>query len=91
MDEKKQVINDDTRSYGNASNNGNDDDFDYDFGISEEEQDFRFAEAVRMAKEKSRIMGKPTCEYDKEKKAPYLLYPDGSRKYPTLKAQHEER
>ena len=76
MDEKKQII---------------DDDFDYDLGVTEEEENFRFAEAVRLAKEKSKIMGKPTCEYDREKKAPYLLYPDGSRKYPTLKDQSETR
>ncbi len=58
--------------------------FEEDLGISEEEVDFRFREAVRRAKEKSRIMGKTTCEYDREKKAPYLLYPDGHREYPTL-------
>ena len=58
--------------------------FDYDFGISEEEEDFRMREAVRLAKEKSRIRGKTTCEYDKEKGMPYLLHPDGRREYPTL-------
>lgn len=58
--------------------------FDYDFGISEEEEDFRFIEAVRLAKEKSRARGKTTCEYDDQKQAPYLLYPDGHREYPTL-------
>ena len=58
--------------------------FEEDLGITEEEVDFRFREAVRRAKEKSRIMGKSTCEYDREKNAPYLLYPDGHREYPTL-------
>lgn len=58
------------------------DNFDYELGISEEEVDFRFKEAVRLAKERKRIMGKPTCEYDVEKKAPYFLYPDGHREYP---------
>lgn len=61
------------------------DDFDYEFGISEEEQIFRFREAIRLAKEKSRIMGKTTCEYDRERGKPYLLYPDGHREYPTDK------
>ena len=60
------------------------DEFDYELGISEEETDFRFREAVRLAKEKSRITGKTTCEYDREKGAAYLLYPDGHRVYPTL-------
>ena len=60
------------------------DEFDYELGVSEEEMDFRFVEAVRLAKEKSRIMGKPTCEYDRERGAAYLLYPDGRRVYPTL-------
>lgn len=45
--------------------------FEEDLGISEEEVDFRLREAVRRAKEKSRIMGKTTCEYDKEKGMPY--------------------
>ncbi len=57
--------------------------YEYDLGITEAEMDFRFREAVRRAKEKSRIMGKSTCEYDEEKKVPYLLYPDGHREYLT--------
>ena len=40
-----------------------------------------FVKAVEIAKEISRAKGKPTCEYDIEKKAPYLLYPDGHREY----------
>lgn len=63
---------------------GDEDNFDYEFGVSEEEQEFRFREAIRLAKEKSRIMGKTTCEYDREKGKPYLLYPDGHKEYPTL-------
>lgn len=58
--------------------------FEENLGITESEVDFRFREAVRHAKEKSRIIGKPTCEYDMEKRVPYLLYPDGHREYPTL-------
>lgn len=58
--------------------------FEEDLGITEEEVDHRFREAVRLAKERQRIMGKPTCEFDREKNAPYLLYPDGHREYPTL-------
>ncbi len=58
--------------------------FEEDLGITEEEVDFRFREAVRLAKERARIMKKPTCEYDMEKQAPYLLYPDGHREYPTI-------
>lgn len=55
--------------------------FEEDLGITEEEVDFRFKEAVRLAKERKRIMGKPTCEYDEEKGEPYFLYPDGHREY----------
>ncbi len=50
--------------------------------ISEEEELFRMQEAIRMAKEKSRIMKKTTCEYDEEKGVAYLLFPDGHREYP---------
>ena len=57
--------------------------FEEDLGITEEEMEFRFREGIRRAKEKSRIMGKPTCEYDREKGMAYLLYPDGHREYPT--------
>lgn len=57
--------------------------FDYEPGISEEETDHRFREAVRLAKEKSRISGKTTCEYDREKGMAYLLYPNGHREYRT--------
>lgn len=60
----------------------NKDNFDYELGVSEEEQEFRFREAIRLAKEKSRIMGKTTCEYDRERGKPYLLHPDGRREYP---------
>ena len=66
-------------------------DFDYSFGVLEEDEDFLFSEAVRLEQEKSKMMGKPICEYDREKQAPYLLYPDGSRKYPTLKDQSKDK
>ena len=56
-------------------------DFDEVMGIPEKEVDERFVKAVEIAKEISRAKGKPTCEYDIEKKAPYLLYPDGHREY----------
>ncbi len=55
--------------------------FDEEMGISETEVDKRFVKAIEIAKEISRAKGKPTCEYDVEKKAPYLLYPDGHREY----------
>ncbi len=55
--------------------------FDEEMGISETEVDKRFVKAIEIAKEISRAKGKPTCEYDIEKKAPYLLYPDGHREY----------
>ena len=56
-------------------------DFDEEMGISEKEVDERGVKAVEIAKEISRAKGKPTCEYEKKKKAPYLLYPDGHREY----------
>lgn len=56
-------------------------DFDEEMGISEKEVDERFVKAIEIAKEISRAKGKSTCEYDIEKKAPYLLYPDGHREY----------
>ena len=56
-------------------------DFDEEMGIAEKEVDERFVKAVEIAKEISRAKGTHTCEYDIEKKAPYLLYPDGHREY----------
>lgn len=69
------------------------DTFDHELGMTEEEVDFRFKEAVRLAKEKSRIMGKPTCEFDRELMQPYILYPDGHREYPPFHdfAEDDER
>ncbi|MFR2154547.1 MAG: hypothetical protein ACLS48_07840 [[Eubacterium] siraeum] len=43
-------------------------DFDEEMGIPEKEVDERFVKAVEIAKEISRAKGKPTCEYDIEKK-----------------------
>lgn len=59
--------------------------FEEDLGVTEKEIDYRFREAVHLAKEKSRIMGKITCEYDEEKQVAYLLYPDGHREYSVSK------
>ena len=82
-DMETELFNKDTIE--NTSNNTvSEDDFDYELGVSEEEQEFRFREAIRLAKEKSRIMGKTTCEYDREKGKPYLLHPDGRKEFPTL-------
>lgn len=73
-----------TSNITSSSEDALNDDFDYEFGISEEEQELRFREAIRLAKEKSRIMGKTICEYDDERDEPYLLYPDGHREYLTF-------
>ena len=43
--------------------------------------DERFIKIVLLKKEESRIKGGPIQYYDEEKKAPYLLYPDGHRGY----------
>lgn len=51
------------------------------FGITDEEMDERFVEIVLLKKEEARIKGCPVQYYDEEKKAPYLLYPDGHREY----------
>lgn len=50
-------------------------------GMSKEELEHRFTEIVRLEKEKCRIKGVPTCEFDTELKKAYLLYPDGHREY----------
>lgn len=51
--------------------------------LSEKEIERRFIEAVRTDKKRSRVNGKPTCEYDREKGKAYLLFPDGRRVYYT--------
>lgn len=40
-----------------------------------------FQESVRKAIERSKAAGKPICCYDSERKASYILYPDGRREY----------
>ena len=54
-------------------------------GISDDELTKRFIEAVRIDNEIKRIKGVPIAGYDTEKKAAYLEYPDGRRKYATTK------
>lgn len=53
-------------------------------GISDEELTERFKEAIRIDNEIKKIKGVPIAGYDKEKKAAYLEYPDGRRKYATI-------
>lgn len=50
-------------------------------GVSDDELTFRFIEAVRIENEIKKIKGFPIAMYDREKKASYLEYPDGRRKY----------
>jgi len=50
-------------------------------GISDEELTRRFIEAVRISNEIKQIKGNPIQCWDAEKKAPYILYPDGRREY----------
>ncbi|MGN0474944.1 MAG: hypothetical protein ACI4IJ_07645 [Acutalibacteraceae bacterium] len=50
-------------------------------GISDDELTRRFIEAVRIENEIKRIKGVPIAGYDMKRKAAYLEYPDGSRKY----------
>ncbi len=50
-------------------------------GISDEELTERFKESIRIDNEIRRIKGLPIAGYDKEKKRPYIEYPDGRREY----------
>lgn len=50
-------------------------------GISDDELTERFKEAIRIDNEIKRIKGVPISGYDEEKKAAFLEYPDGRRKY----------
>ncbi len=50
-------------------------------GISDEELTLRFAEAVRIEKEISRIKGTPIARYDVNSQKVYLEYPDGHIEY----------
>lgn len=48
---------------------------------SDNEMDERAIEAVKAAINKAKICKKPIAGYDKEKKAAYVEYADGERKY----------
>ena len=50
-------------------------------GISDEELTKRFREAVRIDNEIKRVKGAPIAGYDEKKKAAFVEYPDGRRKY----------
>ena len=50
-------------------------------GISDDELTRRFEEAVRIENEIKRIKGVPIARYHMERRAAYLEYPDGSRRY----------
>ena len=50
-------------------------------GISDEELTRRFVEAVRISNEIKKVKGNPIQYWDDEKKASYILYPDGHREY----------
>lgn len=49
--------------------------------LSENEMDARAVEAVKAAINKAKICKKPIAGYDKEKKATYVEYANGERKY----------
>ena len=53
-------------------------------GITDEELTERFKEAIRIDNEIKKIKGVPIAGYDTEKKAAFLEYPDGRRKYATV-------
>lgn len=48
---------------------------------SDNEMDARATEAVKAAINKAKICKKPVAGYDKEKKAAYIEYANGERKY----------
>lgn len=48
---------------------------------SDNEMDVRAVEAVKAAINKAKICKKPVAGYDKEKKAAYIEYANGERKY----------
>lgn len=50
-------------------------------GISDDDLTERFKESIRIDNEIKKIKGVPIAGYDRDKKAAYLEYPDGSRKY----------
>ena len=49
--------------------------------VSDNEMDERAVEAVKAAINKAKICKKPIAGYDKEKKAAYVEYANGERKY----------
>lgn len=49
--------------------------------VSDNEMDARAVEAVKAAIYKAKICKKPVAGYDKEKKAAYVEYANGERKY----------
>lgn len=51
------------------------------FGLSDEEIDRRFTAMVGLVKQEAEIKGLPIQKYDRERRKPYLLYPDGRREY----------
>ncbi len=56
-------------------------DLDITCGMTDDEMTERFIAAVRIADEIKRIKGVPIARYDREKKKPYLEYPDGRIEY----------
>lgn len=54
--------------------------------VSDNEMDERAVEAVKAAISKAKICKKPIAGYDKEKKAAYVEYANGDRKYAEKKA-----
>ena len=49
--------------------------------VSDNEMDARAVEAVKAAINKAKVCKKPVAGYDKEKKAAYVEYANGERKY----------
>ena len=54
--------------------------------VSDNEMDERAVEAVKAAINRAKICKKPIAGYDKEKKAAYVEYANGERKYAEYKA-----
>jgi hypothetical protein len=50
-------------------------------GMTDEEMDYRFHEAIRLANEEKIAKGVPLPKYDLETRRAYLLYPDGKKVY----------
>ena len=47
----------------------------------DEEMDRRISQVAFVAYQQAKMKGIPVARYDAEKKATYLLYPDGHREY----------